>query len=90
MIERKEEASTYYENDLSAKSKAKKKRTRFQKKNEYEKRSQCVEEKTDKGKEETHSIGDREATEGVVFLFRAAVCGRILKVPNSAAGAMTC
>jgi hypothetical protein len=56
VIERKEEAPIYYENDLSAKSQAKKKRARFQKENEHEERQKCSEEKTGEGKKETYSL----------------------------------
>jgi hypothetical protein len=56
---RKKEAPAYYENDISAESQAKEKRTRIQKADEHEERPQCPEEKTDERKEETHSIGPR-------------------------------
>jgi hypothetical protein len=56
----KKEAPAYYENDISAESQTEEKGTRFQKEDAYEERPQCFEEKTGKGKKETHSISVRQ------------------------------
>jgi ribonuclease P protein component len=55
---KKKEAPAYYENDIPAESQAEKKRTRLQKTDAYEERTQCSEEKTGQGKKKTHSIRD--------------------------------
>jgi hypothetical protein len=65
----KKEAPAYYENDISAESQTKEKGARFQKEDAHEKRPQCFEEKTGKGKKETHGISVRQGPRNRSFCF---------------------